>query len=185
MSKIGHFTNTLNVPRELDYCPKRPVWTIREQLLTEGNGISLHFCIRVNLGARHCTDFWSHYHLAIKTYQHLFLLRILQGPGMARDSWFCLFSIFLWVVKEMEQGGVAFWRQPKSMVSINRSDHQSHRLEGVKTSSIICPEDSILKFATVNTPAIPYTIQVGLATSIVPPTTFMEVSAVTWWRETS
>lgn len=70
-------------------------------------------------------------------------------------------------------------RELQSKVSVNRSDHEADWLEGVETSSILCPKDSILKFAAVNPPTVPYTIQVGLTTGIIPPATLMEVRTIT------
>lgn len=75
-SEIGHLRDTLDFPRELDGPLLSKLEGGREQLLTDGNGIGLYFCIRVNLGASHCADCWSHYCLAINTYHRLFLLCI-------------------------------------------------------------------------------------------------------------
>lgn len=63
--------------------------------------------------------------------------------------------------------------------SIDRSDHHADRLEGVEPSSVLGPEHSILELTAVNPSAVPYAVQVGLATGVVPPAALMEVSTVT------
>lgn len=101
MSKIGHLRLILNGPSELD----RPLLSRRkgggEQLLGEGNGISLHLEFRVNMGASHCAGHWSLNYLAINAYHCLFTFifyKALLYDG--RDSWFCLYSICLRVDKD-------------------------------------------------------------------------------------
>lgn len=63
--------------------------------------------------------------------------------------------------------------------SIDRSDHHADRLEGVEPSSVLGPEHSILELTAVNPSAVPHSIQVGLTTGVVPPTSLMEVGTVT------
>lgn len=63
--------------------------------------------------------------------------------------------------------------------SVDRSYHYADRLEGVRSSSVLGPEDSILELTAVNPSAVPYAVQVGLATGVVPPAALMEVSTVT------
>lgn len=66
-----------------------------------------------------------------------------------------------------------------SISSVYRPDEHTDSLHGVEAAAIVGPEDSILKFAAVYTSRIPYAIQVGLAASIVPPASFMEMRTVT------
>lgn len=66
------------------------------------------------------------------------------------------------------------------LISIDWSNHQANGFERVETSAILRPENAILKFAAVDPSTVPNTVQVGLATRVVPPAALMEVSAVTW-----
>lgn len=66
------------------------------------------------------------------------------------------------------------------MLSLNGPDHEADRLERVETSAVFGPEDSVLEFAAVNSPAVPHTVQVGLAAGVVPPAALVEVGTVTW-----
>lgn len=63
--------------------------------------------------------------------------------------------------------------------SVNRSDHEADRLEGVEPPSVFRPEDSVLELAAVDTPTVPHPVQVGLAAGVVPPPPLVEVGAVT------
>lgn len=65
------------------------------------------------------------------------------------------------------------------LISIDWSNHQANGFERVETSAILRPENAILKFAAVDPSTVPNTVQVGLATRVVPPAALMEVSAVT------
>lgn len=67
--------------------------------------------------------------------------------------------------------------------SVDRSYHYADRLEGVRSSSVLGPEDSILELTAVNPSAVPHSIQVGLTTGVVPPTSLMEVGTVTQMGE--
>lgn len=63
--------------------------------------------------------------------------------------------------------------------SVDRPDHHAHSFHGVETSSVVSPEDAILELVSIYATRVPDTIEIGLATCIVPPSTFMEVSTVT------
>lgn len=63
-------------------------------------------------------------------------------------------------------------------VSLYWSDHEAHRLEGVEASSVVCPKNSVLKLAAVNSSTVPYAVQVGLPTGVIPPAALVEVSTV-------
>lgn len=62
--------------------------------------------------------------------------------------------------------------------SVNRSDHHAHSFHGVEASAVVRPEDAVLELVTIHAAGVPHSIEIGLATCIVPPATFMEVSAV-------
>lgn len=66
-----------------------------------------------------------------------------------------------------------------SISSFYWPDEHTDSLHGVEAAAIVGPEDSILKFVAVYASHIPYAIQVGLAASIVPPASFMEMRTVT------
>lgn len=68
--------------------------------------------------------------------------------------------------------------------SIYGPDHHADRLHWVETSAIVGPEDTILVFATVDTSVVPDTVEIGLATSVVPPASFMEMGTITCEWET-
>lgn len=70
-------------------------------------------------------------------------------------------------------------RLPGARLLVYGSDHEADGLEGIEPSSVFRPKDSILKLAAVNPPAVPDSIQVGLATSVIPPAALMEVGTVT------
>lgn len=63
--------------------------------------------------------------------------------------------------------------------SVYRSDHHADRLHGVEPSTVVGPEHPILVFAAVDPSGVPDTVQVGLATGVVPPSSFMEMGTVT------
>lgn len=68
--------------------------------------------------------------------------------------------------------------------SIYGPDHHADRLHRVETSAIVGPEDTILVFATVDPSVVPDTVEIGLATSVVPPASFMEMGTITCEWET-
>lgn len=72
--------------------------------------------------------------------------------------------------------------QQSAMFSLDGPDHEADRLERVETSSVFSPEDPVLEFAAVNSPAVPHAVQVGLAAGVIPPAALVEVGAVTWQR---
>lgn len=63
--------------------------------------------------------------------------------------------------------------------SVNGPNHHAHALHGVGASPVVSPEDAVLEFTAVDTPSVPHSVEVGLAASVVPPASFMEVRAVT------
>lgn len=62
--------------------------------------------------------------------------------------------------------------------SVNRSDHHAHSFHRVEASSVVRPEDAVLELVPIHTARVPHTIEIGLATCVVPPATFVEVSTV-------
>lgn len=70
-----------------------------------------------------------------------------------------------------------------SISSVYRPDEHTDSLHGVEAAAVVGPEDSILKLAAVYASHIPHAIQVGLAASVVPPASFMEMCTVTCNRK--
>lgn len=62
--------------------------------------------------------------------------------------------------------------------SVYWPDEHSDSLHGVEAAAVVGPENPILEFAAVHAPRVPHAVQVGLATSVVPPASFVEVGAV-------
>lgn len=71
-----------------------------------------------------------------------------------------------------------------SVSSVYGPDHHADRLHRVEASAIVGPEDPILEFAAVDASGVPDTIKIGLAASVVPPASFMEMGTVTCCGET-
>lgn len=86
-------------------------------------------------------------------------------------------------MKEKKNWSGSKGNRRSAMFSLDGSDHEADRLERVESSSVFGPEDSILEFAAVNSPAVPHAVQVGLAAGVVPPAALVEVGAVAWQRE--
>lgn len=63
--------------------------------------------------------------------------------------------------------------------SVYGPDQQTHGLQRVEASAVVRPEDPILEFAAVNASGVPDTVKVGLAASVVPPASFVEMGTVT------
>lgn len=63
--------------------------------------------------------------------------------------------------------------------SVYGPDQHADRLHGVETPAVVGPEDAVLEFAAVHSSGVPDTVEVGLATGIVPPASFMEMGTVT------
>lgn len=61
---------------------------------------------------------------------------------------------------------------------VDGSDQHAHSFHGVEASAVVCPEDAVLELVAIHTAGVPDAIEIGLATCIVPPATFMEVSTV-------
>lgn len=66
-----------------------------------------------------------------------------------------------------------------SISSVYGPDHHADRFHGVEASTVVGPEDPILELATVDASGVPDTVEIGLATSVVPPASFMEMGTVT------
>lgn len=66
-----------------------------------------------------------------------------------------------------------------SISSVYGPDQHTDRLHRVEASAVVRPEDPILEFAAVNASGVPYTVQIGLAASVVPPASFVEMGTVT------
>lgn len=99
LSKIGHLRVILNCPRELDGPLLSWLKGGGEQLLREGNGISLH--LKVQLGSKPlCRQLES----LMSGHKHM--------PPSLPPSYFtrqyCLYSICLWVDKDKEGNCGAF-----------------------------------------------------------------------------
>lgn len=71
-----------------------------------------------------------------------------------------------------------------SISSVNGPDQHTDRLHRVEASAVVRPEDPILEFAAVNASGVPDTVKIGLAASVVPPASFVEMGTVTCCRET-
>ena len=65
-----------------------------------------------------------------------------------------------------------------SISSVYGPDHHADRLHGVEASAVVSPEDPILEFASVDASVVPDTIKIGLAASVVPPASFVEMGTV-------
>lgn len=63
-------------------------------------------------------------------------------------------------------------------ISVYWSDHHTDRSEWVEPASVLSPEDSVLKLAAIDAARVPHAIQIRLTTCVVPPATFVEMSAV-------
>lgn len=70
-----------------------------------------------------------------------------------------------------------------SMSSVYGPDQHTDRLHRVEAAAIVGPEDPVLEFAAVDASGVPDTIKIGLATSVVPPASFMEMGTVTCYGE--
>ena len=66
-----------------------------------------------------------------------------------------------------------------SISSVYGPDHHADTLHGVEASAVVGPEDPILEFASVDASGVPDTVKISLATSVVPPASFMEMGTVT------
>lgn len=66
-----------------------------------------------------------------------------------------------------------------SVSSVYGPDQHADRLHGVEASTVVGPEDPILEFASVDASSVPDTVKIGLAASVVPPASFMEMGTVT------
>lgn len=64
--------------------------------------------------------------------------------------------------------------------SVYGPDQHANGLHGVETAAVVGPEDPVLEFAAVHSSGVPDTVKVSLATSVVPPASFMEMGTVTW-----
>lgn len=65
-----------------------------------------------------------------------------------------------------------------SISSVYWPDEHSDSLHGVEPAAVVSPENPILEFASVYASRVPHAIQVGLAASVVPPASFVEMGAV-------
>lgn len=61
-----------------------------------------------------------------------------------------------------------------------RFDHHGNSFERIGASVELCPVDSILIAAAIVSSPIPHAVQVGVGTHVVPPASFLVMSAVTW-----
>lgn len=62
--------------------------------------------------------------------------------------------------------------------SVNGPDQHTDRLHRVEASAVVCPENPVLEFAAVDASGVPDTVEIGLAASVVPPASFMEMGTV-------
>lgn len=69
-------------------------------------------------------------------------------------------------------------------LSVYGPDHHADGLHRVEASTVVGPEDAVLEFAAVDASGVPDTVEVGLATSVVPPASFVEMGTVTCNWET-
>lgn len=59
------------------------------------------------------------------------------------------------------------------------SYHHGHFLQRISSSSELGPVDPVLVTAAVMPTTVPHTIQVGMSTGIIPPSSFLVVGTVT------
>lgn len=72
-----------------------------------------------------------------------------------------------------------------SISLVYRSDHHANRLHGVEAAAIVGPEDPILVLAPVDASSVPDTVKIGLAASIVPPASLIEMGTIACCGEDS
>lgn len=65
------------------------------------------------------------------------------------------------------------------------SDHHDDFFQRISTSSELGPVDTILVTATVMPSTVPHTIQVGMSTGIIPPSSLLVVGTVPWTHKFS